>query len=132
MKFLLELDFPVCVYKFLFTNLHKSTQGKPQKSMRPPILIRFPCYSKSFTTTFEEESLTNQAKRDYDFTAATVKYGFQGTKMVDNWGGVACVYIYMYLCIYLLVFMYCIYICIYVYIYKYLCIYVFIYLFMRK
>ena len=71
-------------YKFLLTNLHKSTQGKLQKSMRSPILIRIPCYSKSFITTSEEESLGNQAKRDYDFTAATVKLGFMGRKYLPQ------------------------------------------------
>ena len=48
-------------------------------------------------TTFEEESLGNQAKRDYDFTAATVKLGFRGQKWYIT-GGVAHKYIYIYVC----------------------------------
>ena len=60
-------------YKFPFINLYESTQDKPQKSMKTPFLIRCPCYSSSFIFSLEEENLGNQAKRDYDFTAATVK-----------------------------------------------------------
>ena len=46
----------------------------------PQSFFRVPSYSKSFITTFEEASLGNQAKRDYDFTAAAVKLGFRGRK----------------------------------------------------
>ena len=92
----------MCFISSLFRNLHKSTQGKPQKSMRSPILIRVPCYSNSFITTFEEESLGNQAKRDF---------GFQGTKMVDNSGGEHI----------------CIQIHIYIYVYRCMCVYIYMY-----
>ena len=60
-------------YTFLFTNLYESTQDKPQKSMRSPILTRCPSHSNSFINTLEEGNLGNQAKKDYDFAAATVK-----------------------------------------------------------
>ena len=60
--------------KFLVTNLYKSTQDNPQK------LIRLACYSSSCINTLREENLGNQAKRDYDFIAATVKLGFRGRK----------------------------------------------------
>ena len=43
-------------------------------------------------TAFEEESLGNQAKRDF---------GFQGTKMIDNWGSSKCIYVSVHIHIYI-------------------------------
>ena len=40
---------------------------------------------------------TKSRRRDHDLDAATVKNGFQGTKMVDNLGG--SIYIYVYTCV---------------------------------
>ena len=96
-KSLLSTRYPcICSISF-FRNPYRPTQDKPQKPMRTLILIRFPCYSNSFVNTLEEENLGNQAKRDYDFRAATVKLGFQGTKMV-NVLGEGSIYTYIYIC----------------------------------
>ena len=69
--------------------------------MRYPILIKFPCYSNSFINTLEEENLGNQAKRHYDFTAATVKLGFRGRKWYMTMGGSIYMYIYIHICMHL-------------------------------
>ena len=86
--------------------------------MRSPILIRFPCYSKSFVTTFEEESLGNQAKRDYDFTAAADKLGFRGRQWWIT-GGRDSIYIYIYICACMYM-----YVCVHMYVYALSCVYV--------
>ena len=77
-------------------NQHNTNLGK---SMRSPILVRFPCYSNSFITTFEEENVGSQAQRDYDFAAPTVKLGFRGRKWWITGGLGGSIHIDVYFCV---------------------------------